>query len=176
MIKRIYSFLFLLSSSVLFAQSKNIYSFIPDNYDTLSLTNGDLNKDGLEDVVFALFHKMEKEDIENVNVDSIPSRLLIVLFGSKSGYIKAVKSATALLCKYCGGVFGDPFNGVSIAKNVLTISHYGGSAWRWSFDHKFRLQKDDFYLIGQTHYSYWNVKMCDKLNEFAGTDFEDMIF
>ncbi|HVE61571.1 MAG TPA: hypothetical protein VNA26_07115 [Chitinophagaceae bacterium] len=174
--KKIFPFLIWLWSSVLFAQNKNIYSFIPENYDTLSLTKGDLNKDGFADAVLAVFHKMEKDDLENMNVDSVPPRLLIVLFGSKSGYAEAAKSANALLCKYCGGVFGDPFNGISIEKNVLRISHYGGSAWRWSSDHLFRFQKNDFYLIGQTNYSYWNVKMCDKLDVFAGTEFKDENF
>ena len=42
--------------------------------------------------------------------------------------------------------------------------------------HKFRYQKGDFYLIGQSILSYWDVKNCEKLNDFAGTDYEDINF
>ena len=30
------------------------------------------------------------------------------------------------------------------------------------------------FLIGKSSTSYWNVKHCDKLNDFAGTDNEDI--
>jgi len=158
------------------AQKKTITSFIPKDYDTLQTVKGDLNKDGIEDVVLALYHKMENEELENINVDSIPKRVLIILLASKSGYRQVVKTSNALLCKNCGGVFGDPYAGLSITKSVLTISHYGGSAWRWSYNHKFRLQNNNWFLIGQTSHSYWNVKQCEALDDFAGTDFEDVNF
>jgi hypothetical protein len=140
------------------------------------MAKGDLNKDGIDDAVLALYHTMENEDMEKINTDSIPPRLLVILFGSSKGYIQSAKSSTTLLRKYCGGVFGDPFNGIIIDKNVLTISHYGGSNWRWSITDKFRFQNSNWYLIGQTKYSYWDIENCDKLNDFAGTDYEDINF
>jgi hypothetical protein len=169
----------LLASFVCHSQiNKSLASFIPREYDTLygGLAKGDLNKDGIEDVVLALFHKMEDQSLEHVNVDSIPSRRLIVLFGTKNGYAKAIESSTALLCKHCGGVFGDPFNGIDIKKGVLQIYHYGGSAWKWASTHKFRLQNKQFYLIGQTKTSFWGVEHCDALGEMAGLDYEDINF
>ena len=63
-----------------------------------------------------------------------------------------------------------------IDKNILIVSHYGGSAWRWSITDKFRFQDNDWYLIGETKNSYWVVERCDKLNGFAGTDYEDVNF
>ncbi len=171
-------FFVLLLSVVSYSQNKPFPSFIPSHYDTLyrGVAKGDLNKDGIEDVVLALYHKMEKEPIENVEVDSVPERRLIVLFGSKTGYVKATESSAALLCKECGGVFGDPFVGIEIHKKVLEVRHYGGSAWRWGLLHKFRFQKDQFYLIGRTSTSFWNVEHCDKLDEMAGLDYEDINF
>ncbi len=163
-------------SQVLLAQGKHLNSFIPRDYDTLSVVEGDLNKDGLNDVVLALYHKMEKIDPEKVNQDSIPPRLLVILFNTQSGYKQAASSASALLCKYCGGVFGDPFAGITIERNVLTISHYGGSAWKWALDHKFRFQNNNWFLIGQTKNSFWSVEQCEKLGDFAGTDYEDINF
>jgi hypothetical protein len=151
-----------------------ITAFIPGGYDTLGTVAGDLNKDGLSDAVLALASaKEESFDPAKDDIDSMPPRLLLILFNTGKGYTLAGKSAGALLCKECGGVFGDPFSELVIDKNILIIIHYGGSSWRWGSHYKFRYQQNDFYLIGRTNYSYWNVEMCEKLDDFAGTDYKD---
>ncbi|MEO8406700.1 MAG: hypothetical protein ABI480_18955 [Chitinophagaceae bacterium] len=151
-----------------------INAFIPKGYDTLSTTTGDLNKDGLSDAVLALASAKETNfDPAKDDIDSMPPRLLLILFNTGKGYMLAGKSAGALLCKECGGVFGDPFSSLVIDKNILTINHYGGSSWRWGSHYKFRYQQNDFYLIGRTSYSYWNVERCEKLDDFAGADYKD---
>lgn len=155
------------------ANGAGINVFIPKGYDTLGTAKGDLNKDGLEDIAMVLASKKEGAD-NAVDPDSLPSRLLIVLLKKDNKYELAGKSDSAILCKGCGGIFGDPFEGVSIERGLLIIYHYGGSAWRWALTHKFRYQNNDFFLIGKTTHSYWDVKMCDALNDFAGTDYEDV--
>ena len=94
------SFVFSFSNS--FAQTKGVREFIPKDYDTLygGFVKGDLNKDGIDDVVLALFHKMENEDIEKVDTDSIPSRLLVILFGRSGGYVQSALSAAALIASH----------------------------------------------------------------------------
>ena len=170
-----YTFLLCLKFSVSSnAQLKSYAYFVPKNYDTLAVVYGDLNKDGTKDCVLALRHKSESKEMQEVDVDSMPPRILIVLIGSPTGFTLGATSYKALLCKYCGGIFGDPFAQIKIANNVLEVSHYGGSAWRWAYTHKFRYQNKDWFLIGKTSLSYWNVKHCDKLNDFAGTDNEDI--
>lgn len=149
-------------------------SFIPKGYDTILTTKGDLNKDSVDDLVLVLKSRMEPETGVESDPDSIPPRLLIVLLKTNSGFQLAGKSDQAILCKACGGVFGDPLDGVSVEKGLLIIYHYGGSAWRWSDTRKFRYQKDGFYLIGQTTYSYWNVDLCESLDEFSGTNYKDV--
>ena len=148
-----------------YSQSKSSFSFIPKDYDTLlyGVAKGDINKDGIEDVVLALYHKME-QSYEEIDTDSIPPRRLIILFGSKNGYSKVAESSVALLCKSCGGMYGDPFVGIEINKNVLTIYHYGGSAWRWSYKHKFQIRNGVLSLIGRTHEYYYNAGDCEKLD------------
>jgi len=150
---------------------RSFKDFIPPGCDTLGMATGDLNKDGKEDIVLAIY-----DTAENTNMDA--ARLLVVLFKTDEGYMLKAKSDQLLLCKGCGGVFGDPFalGGISISKGVLSVSHYGGSAWRWSYIMKFRYQNNDLYLIGKTDYSYWDVKHCDKYDEFAGTEFEETNF
>ena len=146
-----------------------VKDFIPSGCDTLAAMSGDLNRDGKSDMVLALITKGETDTGE-------ADRLLLILFKTARGYSVAAKTTDVLMCKGCGGVFGDPFAGIDIDKNVLTVHHYGGSAWRWSEDLKFRYQHNDFYLIGKENYSYWDVKMCEKLDDFAGTDREETNF
>ena len=160
------------------AQQKDYRSFIPNNYDTLygGVARGDLNKDGLEDVVLALYHKNENDTAYSMDEDSIPERKLIILLASKIGFVKSAESTNPLLCKNCGGAFGDPFAGIEINRSILIVNHYAGSSWRWYYVHKFRLQNNAWYLIGQTKGSYWLAKECEELGDFAGAKYEDINF
>jgi hypothetical protein len=152
-------------------RSKSYMDFVPAGWDTLGVTKGDLNKDGKEDVVLALKSKSESDDGD---MDNDPDRYVVILFKEGSTYRKVLSLGNILMCRHCGGVFGDPYNYVLIEKGVLHIDHYGGSAWRWSETRKFRYQNGDFYLIGMTDHSYWNVKECEKYEDFAGTKYEDV--
>jgi hypothetical protein len=61
-----------------------------------------------------------------------------------------VTSKEAVLCKDCGGVFGDPFVGIKIIRGVIVIDHYGGSRNRWGYTHRWRYQDGDWFLVGLT--------------------------
>jgi hypothetical protein len=167
-------------SKVLFQipeKGKTIESFIPKGFDTIATARGDLNKDQVTDYAIVMGSLSEgKQDSGFEELDSLSPRLLIVLIKDGDEWKLAAKSESAILCKSCGGVFGDPFAGIEIKSGILIVDHYGGSNWRWSYTHKFRYQKDDVYLIGQTTLSYWDVAQCEKLNEFAGTEYEDVNF
>lgn len=159
--------------------SLDLEKFVPPGYDTLATATGDLNKDGFKDVVMVLKSKLEEKSYDAIDVDTIPPRLLIVLSKSgnnkeKDAYFVSAISDKAILCKSCGGVFGDPFEGIEITNGIIKLYHYGGSAWRWSNTDKFRFKEGKYYHIGSTRSSYWNVKRCDKLGDFAGTEFEDI--
>jgi hypothetical protein len=153
------------------ANGKSMLAFVPEGYDTLATVKGDLNNDRQEDIALVLKSLAESRDSMD---DEGPSRILIILFKTASGFQSVAKTDSAILCFTCGGMYGDPFAMMEIKKNVLIINHYGGSAWRWELTHRFRFQQNDFYLIGETNYSYWNVKMCDKLKDFAGTNLKDV--
>ena len=172
--------LLLLSSVYLSSLSQDFRSFIPNDYDTLDdgVARGDLNKDGIEDIVIVVGPKWEQDEnwSEKASDSNVAPRLLMILFGTDSGYVQIAKNDKAILCKDCGGIFGDPFAGIEINKNVLSINHYGGSNWRWGYTHKFRFQDKDFFLIGQIKYSFLAVENCEKLNDFAGTKYEDINF
>lgn len=129
--------------------------FIPTGYYQLpeGRATGDLNADGRPDVVLALAPTARTEaGPAPATNDNIPfPRLLVVLWRTPNGYELAAAARQALLCRGCGGQYGDPFNGLDIAKGVLSISHYGGSSWRWTVTAKFRYQQGDFYQIGDTY-------------------------
>jgi hypothetical protein len=151
---------------------KDWRSFIPKGYDTLVTEKGDLNKDAVDDLVLVLKHS----DEEKQNIDSINPRLLLILFKQQNGYVFGGSSKTAILCHECGGIYGDPFMNVNITKGVLKIYHYGGSSWRWGYTHKYRYDKNAFYLIGKTESSMHILEFCDKIEEFGSSEKIDINF
>jgi hypothetical protein len=159
-----------------FPQSeKSVKAFIPKGYSMLEDAEGDLNGDGIADKVFVI----ERNDSNNwMMSDSVDTyeRILVILFREADHYILKDTNSRCILCKACGGAFGDPFAGLDIKKRVLTISHYGGSNWRWSFDRKFRYQNDAFYLIGATDHSFLAGGYCEKYKENAATHYTDVNF
>lgn len=150
-------------------QARSYQEFIPKSYDTLMIAKGDLNKDGKADIAMVLADTLERpENYDMFNVDST-NRLLVILFASSNGYTLAGTSDKAILCKSCGGTFGDPLMEISIEKAVLTIQHYGGSSWRWGYTHKFRYQNGIFFLIGESSDYYFTFGYCNELEENYGT-------
>jgi hypothetical protein len=52
-----------------------------------------------------------------------------------------------VLCLGCGGVFGDPYAGMTIRNNFFSVEHYGGSNWRWSRIITFRFDQKTKQLV-----------------------------
>lgn len=100
--------------------------------------HGDLNKDGLEDLVIV------KAD----TIDSTQPYLLEIFFQSKTKSMQQVFSSSKTLNpKFPDGppiTYSTPEN-IEIKKGVLIITN---GLIRSTFTHKFRYQNGDFYLIG----------------------------
>lgn len=129
-------FLLLLACNFSYAQT-NLQSYIPSGDKLDTLTRGDLNKDGIDDIVMVSASKAD--DTQNVTV-----RTLIVLFGQPGGtYTLNTQSKTAVVGKneysYCF------FSGIEIKKGILIIEH---EYLRGGCKHLFRYQNGGFYLIG----------------------------
>ncbi len=126
--------------------------YLPKNYIVFDTANSDFNKDGKMDIVLVIEAKEQKEKPRGV----------IVLEGTgKDGYKINTIALRAMKCKDCGGVYGDPYSGISFRGNVLTLDHYGGSAWRWSDSFVFRYQNKQWQLIGLSFISYHSMG-CDE--------------
>jgi hypothetical protein len=154
-------FSLLLFNAGLFAQNvteevqaeltKTFSQFIPYGHTVKDTAMADFNNDGLRDVAIVSSDKN----------DSDVNRSLVIVAKTTTGYTLSAKTTDAILCAGCGGVFGDPYAGISFNKNVITINHYGGSAWRWTSNFIFRFQNNQWELIGISQDYYWNVDDCD---------------
>ena len=103
-----------------------VSSFIPVGYSILDSASGNLNKDEYTDLVLIL--KFNNEDI----IEDTARPLLLLAGGQKGWYKLLAKNDSVVLCKDCGGAFGDPYQGITIKNGYFSIEHYGGSSWRWT--------------------------------------------
>ena len=121
--------------------------FVPVGLEILMEAAGDLNQDGKPDAALVLRNPAEN----TIPVTEEWPRLLVLLLQKpEGGYRLAAKSRQAILCRTCGGVFGDPLAEIQIKNGVLVIDHYGGSRDRWGYTHRWRHQDGDWVLIGET--------------------------
>lgn len=60
------------------------------------------------------------------------------------------KSIGAVLQSKGGGMMGDPFEELTIENGAIVIRHFGGSREKWNYTHRYRFQKDNWFLIGAT--------------------------
>jgi hypothetical protein len=74
----------------------------------------------------------------------------VILLQRQGRYAASLVTDRYILCKQCGGVFGDPFESLASTRKTLRISHYGGSNDRWGCRHIFQYRDGDWFLIGAT--------------------------
>jgi len=136
-------------------KKNDIYSLIPSGWEVLNkeekqaLVEGDLNKDGFNDVGAVI------EEIKS-QTDEAPQRALLIAFGNEdNNYSLSIIADHVILKADEGGVWGDPFDSISIDRGSIVVCHYGGSNWRWFNTYRFRYQDNDWYLIGATTGEYF---------------------
>lgn len=108
--------------------------FIIAGYEMLDYQVGDLNGDNKPDAILVLKNPGE----DSLNEEEL-SRTLLILIRQANGKLKqALRNDEAIMGRHSGGVFGDPYDGITIKRNGFNISFYGGSSWRWSYNYEFR--------------------------------------
>ena len=163
--------LFLISSIYVFGENfpqkaKTVNDFIPKGWKKILTTNGDLNKDKLEDTVIVI----EKEDKKNIKKNdgfgpeelNLNPRILLVLFKGKDGtYSLAAKNDKGFI-KSEGNddnpALMDTLDDIIIKNNVLKIvfNYFmsAGSWWTSTNVYIFRFQNNVFELIGYESNAY----------------------
>lgn len=132
---------------------------VPKNFALIEKISGDLDKDGINELVMAFdIQKVEKEVPNEVKepteeneavFEGVPRELRIYKKKDKQ-WVLWQKSNQALFGSRDGGMMGDPFEEMKIENGVLLISQSGGSSWKWSQTDKYRYQDGEFLLIGYT--------------------------
>ncbi|NMM47676.1 hypothetical protein [Marinigracilibium pacificum] len=139
----------LLISSYYFLSAQDFTK--PDCYILVDSVSGDLDKDGIKELVVA-YNTQEEVDFE-----SVPRELIIYKTSGKEWTIWK-RSKLALYSSRDGGMMGDPYGSMEIEKGILLINQNGGSSWKWGFTDKYRYQNGEFYLIG---YTSFGGKLCE---------------
>lgn len=168
---------FVLMSYVSWSQ-KSFFEYVPKNWKIVSTAKGDLNKDGIEDLVLIVKDNDASNRIKNESLGpgilDVNSRNLLILFKDKSGnYTLADSNSNGFIPSENlaeDPCLEDPFNGVSIVKNILILKfnywYSCGSSSSSSITYKFRYQNNNFELIGADYSSYsrftgdqWNTSI-----------------
>jgi len=142
-------FLFLINNRPVLGQAVPI----PTNYTVIDTARGDLDKDGIAELVVAYNTRQKSEE----PFENIPRELVIYKIQGKS-WVPWKRSQQALYGSNDGGMMGDPFGELKIQQGILLISHYGGSSWKWNHTDKYRFAHGSFSLIG---YSAAYGKPCE---------------
>jgi hypothetical protein len=100
-----------------------------------------LNGDSREDFILVLEKGNPVKDENGFPINQRP--FLILLRGADGKLTLAKRNERIIMCSECGGIFGDPFEGVGAGRNTFIVEHYGGSAWRWKYSYKFNYSRID---------------------------------
>lgn len=146
-------------TSILKKNGKSIQELIPQGWKILHSKSGDLNQDGIEDLVFA----MQNTDKANIKNDDsrkpehdLNPRILGIYFGEKSGLLTQILVSDDFIIKHNPNM-DEPFDGFSISKKgILSINfHLWSSSGSWiasNHKYKFRFKNKQFELIGYDSY------------------------
>lgn len=130
------------SRSPITKQEDNLDKFIPANYEILLKEAGDINLDGLEDLILVL--KESNEDSRYEDTVNSPLRPVLLLIRDTSGKLQQAKRNDKTVYGIAdGGMMGDPFNSITIKNGYFSFEHYGGSSWRWTHIITFKYDKTD---------------------------------
>jgi hypothetical protein len=130
-------------------RGKTIEAFVPAGWKLISRGTGDLNGDALDDIVGVIECTKPMS-----SPDEAPPRILFIAFRRGSSYELSIQSDSAIMKADEGGVFGDPFSALKVENGTLLISFYGGSAWRWSCEYRFKYLGKSWRLIAVSSGSY----------------------
>jgi hypothetical protein len=129
-------------------------TYIPSNFAILDSASGDIDRDGIADLIVIL-----KDTAENR--DTATNRPLLLLQGNGRGLYKLIgRNDSVVLCFNCGGMWGDPYESMTVKEGYFSIEHMGGSNWRWTriITFKYDVTRKIFVLHRDAGYSWWTLE------------------
>lgn len=180
-------FMLILTANFSFAQKFNFprlitqttkpIHVIPKNWRVIDSVRGDLNKDNHNDLVLILEHNTavnEDRAYGNYEIELITEtqkpRILAVYFkDANNKYRLSVQNNDFVLRSEEGGKMGDPFKGLRIDSNKLTLSFEGGNDWRWKLNYEFEYVQKQWNLVtaNNVYYHKDSGEMVDKQYDFV---------
>jgi len=140
---------FLVKNPDLHKEGRAIEAFVPAGWKIIKRGAGDLNGDSLDDIVGVIECTQPM-----ASPDEAPPRILFIAFRRGSSYELSIQADSAIMKADEGGVFGDPFSVLKVENGTLLIGFYGGSAWRWSCEYRFKYINKSWRLIAVISGSY----------------------
>lgn len=110
--------------------------FLLPGHEVLDYVTGDLNADKRPDAILIL--KRAGED--TLQEDDFPRPMLLLLRQPDGKLKQVLRNDKAIMCRRCGGIFGDPYQQTDISDYGFSFHFYGGSSWRWTRQFDFSWQ------------------------------------
>lgn len=104
--------------------------FVPAGATLRMSARGDLDGDGDEDALIAV-------ESDGAGASNAPRALYLLRRGADGALKLAVRSPQAILCRKCGGMMGDPLQGMRASRGNFTLRFEGGSRELWSSEYRF---------------------------------------
>lgn len=116
----------------------------PASYKVLAQVTGDLNKDGIVDLVIAY------DTARGFKDEGMGTVRELRFYQNTAGHWALWHvSEGPILPSQHGGMMGDPFyDGLKIENGSLVVENSGGSRQKWGYTHRYRFQNGNWYLIG----------------------------
>lgn len=119
---------------------------ISDTCSILDYAAGNLDSDGYDELAVIVENSGESDE----DTGSASRWLLILSRRGQEKYSIVNYNPGFVLGAEEGGMFGDPYSGISINDNILSVVHYGGSNYRWGYVHEFAYEGGRLELIRLT--------------------------
>jgi len=112
----------------------------PSNFKKLGEAKGDLDKDGKEELAIVF---------DTGRPTDMGTQRELCIYKIKDGEWRLWHKAIGIvLPSEHGGTKGDPFQAIEIKRGSIVINHFGGSRQVWAYNHIYRFQQNNWYLIG----------------------------